>query len=663
MKNSRIKNLIFVLILAMSYSCIDDFRFGDDALDKPLSVELNVDSIFSKAVLARQHLWGLYQFIPSAAAQYGGSLSGDWYESLSDIIHSMNNWGGTNTSWYSGSFSATGGDSRWAYFDRNNRVANCLSGIRHGLTFLENIDRVPDMPKEEKDRLKAEAKVIVAGKYWQMFRQYGGIPMMEKVYTPTDDPATNRATIAEMYDYMIGLLDEAINEPNLPWIIPENEQREWWGRITVAAALAQKMLVQLDAASPLFNDVEPYYKPGQGEKPLQEEVKPYIWWGGYKPELWQELRKTCEEFIRLNSANGDQYRLIQPASQTEEAIIAAYQDAYWYRGPDNSGANELIYVHTDMNITSWWDALFSKSATQWGHEAPTAEFMEMFCWANGKVFDPDGVDDVYVNAPARPTDVTNPTLEELRLQQASRPARADNYYIFDNRDPRLYETLWVQHKGQIFDAGKGVETWPGGNAIRAYAIAFSHGMSHHKWCMNLSDDIGNNGVRTRPRSWAVLRMGGFHLIYAEALAETGDLAGACREINKVRARVGLPAIETSNPQLNLTSNKENLIKQILRERVCELGYEDTRLMDMIRRKLKDDFTKQLHGVWTYRMDGKTGTLGTGEPYPEFWYVKTPVSGMQRSWWEEGGWSDKWYILPFPLKEVNKGFGLIQNPGW
>jgi hypothetical protein len=290
--------------------------------------------------------------------------------------------------------------------------------------------------------------------------------------------------------------------------------------------------------------------------------------------------------------------------------------------------------------------------------------MEMFCWADGKVFDPNGVDNVYVNAPAKPTDVTSPTLEELRLQQAKRPARADNYYIYDKRDPRLYETLWVQHKGQIFDAGKGVEIWPGGNAVKSYSIAFSHGIGHHKWCMNLSDDIGNNGVRARPRSWPILRMGGFHLIYAEALAETGDLQGACNEINKVRARVGLPPIESSNKELNLTSNKENLIKQILRERACELGYEDTRFSDMVRRKLKDDFTKPLNGLWTYRMDGKQGSLASGEAYPEFWYVKTRVFRLkQRKMWEPGGWNDRFYLTCFPQNEVNKRYGLVQNPGW
>ena len=24
---------------------------------------------------------------------------------------------------------------------------------------------------------------------------------------------------------------------------------------------------------------------------------------------------------------------------------------------------------------------------------------------------------------------------------------------------------------------------------------------------------------------------------------------------------------------------------------------------------------------------------------------------------------KWLLMPFPLSEINKGYGLVQNPGW
>ena len=27
------------------------------------------------------------------------------------------------------------------------------------------------------------------------------------------------------------------------------------------------------------------------------------------------------------------------------------------------------------------------------------------------------------------------------------------------------------------------------------------------------------------------------------------------------------------------------------------------------------------------------------------------------------WNEYWYLLPFPVTEINMKYGLIQNPGW
>ncbi len=654
-------NSIIILVAFLSYSCIDDFRMGDTALDKPQGADLTLDTIFSKAELARRHLWSLYWYTPTPAPTFQGviEMNCDWAEGLSDCIHSILSWGYLNDNWYDNNYNATSpaDRNRWVYGTRNH----CYQGIRVGWTFLENIDRVPDMTRDEKARLKAEAKVIIAGKYWEYFRHYGGVPLVDRVMSADDDINIERATIEEMYNFMCKLLDEAIAEPTLPWVLPANENSEWWGRITKAAALGQKMLLQLHAASPVFNDNQPYF-PAQSGHPAF--TKKYAWWGGYKPELWQELRATCEEFIRLNITNGEPYKLVQPTERTEAAYMTAYRNAYFNRAdyhnpPAQKGSYEIVYAHMDRGQAGygWWDALFAFSSftSAWGQQNPTAEFMEMFGWADGRVFDPN--DGCYSNVPFPGTPKANYDVPDAVKK---RPPRADNYYIFDNRDPRLYEMLRVQKRNGRFNVSNQIETWPGGNAIFNYADGFAHGMSNFKWVLNYP----TSEVRDRQYCWPIFRMGGFHLIYAEALAETGDLPGACREINKVRDRVGLPPIETSNPQLNLTTNKENLIKQILRERACELGYEDTRFMDMVRRKLKADFVKPLNGVWTYRMDGKYGSLASGEAYPELWYVKTRIfRGKQRKMWDEGGWSDRFYLTCFPQAEIQKGYGLVQNPGW
>lgn len=168
-----------------------------------------------------------------------------------------------------------------------------------------------------------------------------------------------------------------------------------------------------------------------------------------------------------------------------------------------------------------------------------------------------------------------------------------------------------------------------------------------------------------------IRLAELYLIRAEAKAETGDFAGALDDLHVVRSRVGLGRLETMNPGLQLTTNKANLINEILRERNCEIGAEcGDRVYDMIRRKRQDLFTKTLHEIRIYRLDNAGNRLTEGDqswsngtPWPKFEYEKVPISSGARRWWEAGFWSNKWYLDPVSRKEVQKGYGLTQNPGW
>lgn len=138
----------------------------------------------------------------------------------------------------------------------------------------------------------------------------------------------------------------------------------------------------------------------------------------------------------------------------------------------------------------------------------------------------------------------------------------------------------------------------------------------------------------------------------------------------MRSRVGLDRLEKKNPGLNLLSNKENLINEIIRERNCEIGAEcGDRVYDMIRRKRQDLFTKPLHEIRIYRLDAagnrmaEGGRYTEGEPWPKFEYEKPEITVGARIWWKPGGWSNKWYLDPVSRDEVQKGYGLTQNPGW
>ena len=90
--------------------------------------------------------------------------------------------------------------------------------------FIENVDRVPDMDEAEKLRLKAEAKIGIATQYAEMLRHFGGLPIVDRAISAEDGlgfPA--RATLQETVNFIVRLLDEAIDCKELPWNVTEEE--------------------------------------------------------------------------------------------------------------------------------------------------------------------------------------------------------------------------------------------------------------------------------------------------------------------------------------------------------------------------------------------------------------------------------------------------------
>ncbi len=423
----------------------------------------------------------------------------------------------------------------------------------------------------------------------------------------------------------MGLLDEAAATPELPWSLSAAENSNWAGRLTKAAAMGVKCKVLLFAASPLFNSAQPY----TDQQPQIAVEERQVWYGGFRQDLWERCLKACEEFFAENARNGNYYALVMPTGNTEADYMAAFRRGYWTRG----NSEKIFEVHDRYNQAEGDQGPGPGNISHQGALAPTLEYMEMFPMADGTPFNGNAV-----------YNTDNP----------------GNVNIFEGRDPRLYESILVQKRGLNFQ-GRNVEIWEGGthkmNPPWNNQAFLGLGMGPRKWILDYWD------IANEPFQWPYLRMAEMHFIYAEALAETGDLQKACDEVNKVRARVGLGKIETCNPTLNLTTNKDNLISEILRERQCELGYEDTRLHDMVRRKLVSNFTKHLRGIRIYRKDGKNEPLGEGETYPDFRYETYNIQSFSRAWWTPGFWTNKWFLNAMPETEINKGYGLTQNPGW
>ena len=676
----KIFNNILVLGICAAFfstSCVEKFAVGDAFLEKAPGVDVNIDTVFTSAEYTRNFLWSAYGQIYCTYTS-GNMMNGAPIDALSDSYHCFCTWGGPIQSYYPGALTEDAQDTedgnyqgKFSYSTKTGGLNSDSGGrvsiyetVRKCWQIIENIDRVPDMSEDEKSRLRGEAYTIMASRYFDAFRNFGGLCLVKKAYAVGENFEDGRSTAWETALYIDELIQKAIDEPGFIWNLANSDQAQWSGRLTRASARALRAKLWMFAASPLFNSKEPYmnYTPGKTTEFTNIE---HVWFGKEDPTLWNRCLQACEDFFKDNEANGNYYQLIQPVTQDEAGYRMAFRNAYRYRNDENN--HEKLF---DAHPTQWMsstgvDGVITENGWGWGWRGfaidgvrqggavPTNELMECFGLADGTNFP---YEDIY--------------------GEGKNPEGID---MFADRDPRLYETMAVPRQSfpsdvvGDYNGFKYIDTWVDGAMANdagnfgSLADDAHTGYRKFKWFL----DYSGGKMDDKFIGVSYIRLAEMYLIYAEALAETGNLKGALDQLHVVRSRVGLGRLEDKNPGLNLTTNKDNLIYEILRERNCEIGAEcGDRVYDMIRRKREDLFTKTLHEIRIYRLDAEGNRLTGGDqrwnpndPWPKFEYDKTAIQIGARRWWEPGGWSNKWYLDPVSRIEIQKGYGLTQNPGW
>lgn len=287
------------------------------------------------------------------------------------------------------------------------------------------------------------------------------------------------------------------------------------------------------------------------------------------------------------------------------------------------------------------------------------------------------------------------------------------------RDPRLYEECIVNGQNMNLDwttasmTGYPWELWYNGNdggtgVLTQQNTMFGSGYGYNKYYLGAGEypNDPNADSYRYPTQWVALSLAEFYLQYAEALVmrSTPDIDKAVKMIDIVRSRVGLPTIarnwvtkawreakgytattaaDAAKTQVALANGETSteFMEELLDERVRELGLTNARWFDMVRLKRTDWMTKQLHGLMQYRMVQKgmnfesrnVAWVGSdrendaSSTQPLFFLntVKT-ITGNSRYLWEKDPKSNevkKWLFDPLPQIEINKKYGLVQNPGW
>ena len=587
--NIKIKGLGIALGCLLMASC-SEISFGDSFLgEQPESSGATTEEMFSSNINAEKVLTKAYTGLPYGLPSGGDyKLGGNILESITDLCNSFRD-------------NVSDGPMKLYYngaLSATNAPGNAAyqfggksdwTTIRYAWLYLENIDKVPDISDKQKKLRKAEAKMLIALSYFQMLRYVGGVPWLDH-YIDVNEPMNfPRLTFAQTVENILNLLNDPITD--LEWKQPKDDD----GRMTRAGAMALKFKLLQWAASPAFNS----------DKKWHPEANEYTCYGNYDVQRWKAAAEAGRQFFEEIKRNGV-YKLIQPDSETPEARRLAYRKAYYDRG----GTEILISTRKGYGPDTHSEVLGQRY-----YSGPTLNYVDMFPWDDGSDFPADF--DWKNGNPAR--------------QPFFQP---DGEKMIPTRDPRLYEN--VACPGDKYCDGTTAPVF-----INHTSYKPGSGFLMMKFIMQESSDRAG-----RPVQWPHTRLAEIMLGYAEVLNEVKGYPTeeAYDLVRDVRARVGLK-------ELPRTMNHDQFVEAILRERALELGFEEVRWFDLVRRDRQKDFKKTLYGL---------RSKGDDLNHPKFFKFEK-VELTSRYWADN--WDTKWYMTPIPQNEINKNYGMTQNPGW
>lgn len=150
-----IKSIAALSLICISVGC-DDFKFGNAFLEKPVSDEVNIDTVFGNKVYAEQQLAQVYHTMPDHMPS-NNRLGWAALECLTDLAEDLKSGG---TEYHKGSLTANNpyASAYSVSYNTEDGELSAVYGIRQANIFLENVDRVPNMTDEEKKRRKVKQR-------------------------------------------------------------------------------------------------------------------------------------------------------------------------------------------------------------------------------------------------------------------------------------------------------------------------------------------------------------------------------------------------------------------------------------------------------------------------------------------------------------------------
>lgn len=615
-----------------------------------------VESVFNDMNSAKQYLYTCYSFMPGH--RHVGENPGFAYGG--EFVVNVDNWIFTPSGAPRTLFE-TGNNATNPLIDYWTRTKNMFAAIRVCNYFLENVENIPNLPEAERNRWRDEVIFLKAYYHWWLFQIYGPIPITDVNlgYTEEEDLEVYRNTKDECAEYIVGLLDKAIEGGGLPDNIVGAEVAEL-GRITKGIAMAVKAKVMVTLASDFFNGNRDY-------ESMTDNRGVQLFSSEYDKQRWVDAAKACKEAIDFLGAQGvnELYHFEAPSGTvTNDSIDYALQPAMILAGklPMN---NEIIWSQAEGSPGIYGDEQHRYGFPEYLYTGNISSPVEKYvgyemCGALGVSLD---MAELFYTSHGVPIteDKTYFPEDEWYAADPDYMTRTDHrYYIKEgyqtnnlnlNRESRYYGSIGFRGS-TLFGYGRADKEDMYYFYPKNTSRANSTGMIARKW-IPYTSTIPTGQIDFY--HWPIMRLADLYLLYAEALNECAE-DGAAPDpevytyINKVRERAGLPTVEeawTNYSEYPTKYQTKEGMRQIIRqERRIELAFEGHSWFDLRRWKMMEGlFNASNMRGYNVKYDDNVEYITSPT------VIHTTKYEMKSNLW--------------PIKEVelNRNLNLVQNLGW
>lgn len=488
---------------------------------------------------------------------------------------------------------------------RHFRWGHLYSAIRQTNIILANIDDA-NVSEEFKDHVKGETHFLRAFFYHNLVRNYGGVPLITKVYDlfEDDDLLVPRNTFEESVNFVVADADSAAA------LLPL-EARDL-GRATKGAALALKSRILIHAAGDLFAD------------PIGSNPELTGYTSASQQARYQAAKDAAEDVMNMG-----QYSLFNripndPAKNYEQIFIV------------NEDHEETIMARYFLASRDWQDRYLPHQFNGpngyrgWAGNTPLQSLVDAYEMDDGSEFD--------WNNPAHAADP------------------------FANRDPRFYASIlydgapWVKPPTfrEPYDADGIIQTFEyvedPSDGSQTVGVDTRNGPiedwngSYSRYYLRKFIDPTLPPQERQESPWIIFRYGEILLNYAEACIGLGEEQNARDAINQIRDRAGMPDITDTGPAL---------VDRYRNERRIELFGEEHRLFDIRRWKTAPTKYEDARGIL---ITAEATDPRVRSTYSNYTY--DPTLHIQ-----DRAWNDSHYFAPIPFDEMNRNDKLVQNPGY